>query len=329
MNLFHTDGVTIAGVHACLPATAVDNLENCAELFGSRDRAAAVVGATGIRTRRVAPPGVSSLDLCVAAAERLLAATGTARSEIRGVVAVTFTPERSMPCNACAAQARLALPSGIPAFDVAMACSGYVYGLHLAGSLARAAGGPVLLLDGDVQSARLAAGDEATVPVLADAGTATLVRPSAAPGAGWTCAFLTDGAGGDALRLPVGGTIAMDGFAVFKFVAGPVAKFLKEFLAVLGRAPDSFDAFVPHQANVYMIRQLARALGFGAERLVVSADEFGNSASATVPVTLARTRPDARRLLLAGFGGGLSAAAAAVDLADAPAPALGISDFFK
>ena len=100
----------------------------------------------------------------------------------------------------------------------------------------------------------------------------------------------------------------------FRFVAADVSSFIKGFLAEIGRAADSFDAFVPHQANVFMIRQLAKSLGFAADKLLVSADEFGNSASATVPVTIARCAKGGQRLLVSGFGGGLSASVASITL---------------
>ena len=317
MNVLTLSGVRLDGVAACLPSRCVDNLAACTRLHGDAAKAQSVVKATGILTRRVAEPGVSSLDLCMQAAERLLAALPN-REEITrrigAVVFVTFTPARAMPCNACQVQRRLKLANEVMAFDVGLACSGYPYGWYLAGTLARQIGRPVLLLDGDVQTPFVASDDPATVPVLADAGTATLVSPDESAPA-WRFSFLSRGENGDALTLPVGGKLSMDGFGVFKFVATEVTAFLKSFLASAQTAPALFDAFVPHQANVYMIRQLARQLGFAPDRLWVSGDTLGNSASASIPVTLAACGnrdgcSTDRRILLAGFGGGLSASAA-------------------
>ena len=221
-----------------------------------------------------------------------------------------------MPSAAARAQARLDLPRDVLALDLSLACSGWVSGLHLAALLARETGRRVLLLDGDVQSARIGAGDASTLPLLSDGGTAAVVAPSpsAAP---WRFAFMGDGAKGDALRLDDGGRISMDGFAVFKFVAGEVTAFLRDFLAA---APGGFDAFVPHQANMYMVRQLAKSLGIAPERLWTSGERLGNLASASVPATIAACAPAALRggraldLFAAAFGGGLSAAAARLSL---------------
>ena len=312
MNTLGLTGVSVEGVCAALPQTSEDNLARCTELYGDAAKAASVVKATGILRRRIAAAGTTSLDLCVAAAEALMKEAAVSAADIGGIVFVTFTPAEAMPCNACQAQARLGLGNDLVAFDVGLACSGYAYGLYLAGTLARATGRKILLLDGDAQTAHVKKDDGATVPVLADAGTATIVSPGGADT--WEFAFLSKGEDGAALRLPVGGTVSMDGFAVYRFVAMDVQAFIKGFLAETGRAADSFDAFVPHQANVFMIRQLAKSLGFAADKLLVSADEVGNSASATVPVTIARCAKGGQRLLVSGFGGGLSASVASITL---------------
>ena len=319
MRVLEIPGAKIAGVCACLPARSEDNFARCVALYGDEKKAASVVEATGIRSRRVAADGVSSLDLCTEAAEELLSGIGVARDEIGAVVCITFTPERQMPCNACQAQSRLGLPKDVAAFDLGLACSGWPYGLYVAATLAKTMGGKVLLLDGDVQTAHMDAADQATVPVLADAGTATLVEPV---GEGrcepWRFAFLTDGAKGEALSLRPGEKIAMDGLGVFKFVTVDALGLIGDFMAATGLAPGDVDAFVPHQANVYMVRQIAKKLGFAPEKTWVSGDEFGNSASASIPVTIAyRGRGEdgagkERRLLVAGFGGGLSAAVGCV-----------------
>ena len=317
MRILGIGGVGIAGIASFLPENSEDNFVRCRELYADPVKAESVVKTTGIRARRIAGEGVSSLDLCLKATGRLFESVAVDKRDLAAVVSVTFTPERIMPGSAFQAQKRLGLSEDVLAFDLNHACSGWVYGLYLAAMLVRQTGRKVLLLDGDVQSRHLAPDDPATVPVLADAGTATLLAPDPdAPD--WRFAFLTRGDGGEALTLPVGGTISMDGFAVYRFVAGEVVRFVKDFFAATGTTSADYDAFVPHQANVYMIRQLAKTLGFPSERLMVSADELGNSASATIPVTISRggfTSGENRRLLVAGYGAGLSAAVADIRFA--------------
>lgn len=316
MKTLTLEGVEIRAVYSCLPACSEDNLARCTAIYGSEAKGLSIVKATGIRTRRVVDEGMTSLDLCVSAAEKLIKDTGVSPDDIGAVIDVTFTPARTMPCNACQAQARLGLSKNIVAFDINLACSGWAYGLYTAGMFAKACGKKVLLLDGDTQTTHMDKSDIATVPVMADAGSATLVEPSVEGGSPWQFAFLTDGAKGDTLTLPFGGTIAMDGLGIFKFVTMDVLYFIRDFMAQIGATPETLDAFVPHQANVFMIQQIAKNLKFTPEQLWLSGDVFGNSSSATVPTTIAYcAKPgEARKILVSGFGGGLSASVGVIEL---------------
>lgn len=312
MNVLVLDGVAIEAIYSCLPVRSEDNLARCTLVYGDEKKALSVVKATGIKSRRIVERGTSSLDLCVAAARRAMADCAVQSGEIGAVIAVTFTPERLMPCNACQAQGRLELSNDIMAFDINLACSGWTYGLFVSGQLARATEKKVLLLDGDAQTAHMDGADIATVPVMADAGTATIVAPceDARP---WLFSFLTDGAKGDALTLDLGGTISMDGLGVFKFATMDALYLIRDFMASTGTTPDDIAAFVPHQANIFMIQQIAKKLKIPVEKLMISGDVLGNSASATVPTTIAFTQARGR-LLVSGFGGGLSASVGLIDV---------------
>lgn len=342
MELFSIKGMHIDGVVSCVPERKIENEESLREMYG--DEAKLIMESTGIKTRYLANPGTTTSDLCLACAEKLLAGTGTAADEIGAVVFVTFTPDRLMPFSAAQVQEKLGLNKGIPAFDISLACSGYAYGLYMASVLAGASGKKVLLLDGDVQSAYLSPCDKSTVPVLADGGTATLISPEGNDEE-WRFNFYTDGSGRDVLTIPVGGSekpvqpedlefrefedggkrrgmdIYMDGFAVFRFVAIDVARWLLRFLEEIGESAESVDSFVPHQANMYMIKKLAKKLKFDWETATwQSGDAVGNSASATVPMTIAydadrKLKKDRlNRVLISGFGAGLSASAGLITL---------------
>lgn len=341
MQIYEVEGVHVDGVVACVPERKIENETSLRELYG--DEAKLIMESTGIRTRYLANPGTSSSDLCLACAEELLKGTETKAEDIGAVIFVTFTPDRLMPFNASLIHKKLGLDKEIPSFDISLACSGYAYGLYIASLFAKSSGKKVLLLDGDVQSAYVSQYDKSTVPVMADAGTATLVSPNDAK-TKWEFAFYTDGAGSDSLMIPAGGSldppkaehleykecgdggkrreldIYMDGFAIFRFVATDVSKWLTRFLEQIGESAETIDSFVPHQANMYMIRKLARKLRFDWERTWQSGDAVGNSASATVPVTIAydvenRLNKDKEnRVLISGFGGGLSASAGVITL---------------
>ena len=185
----------------------------------------------------------------------------------------------------------------------------YPYALYLAGRLSVDMGGKVLVVDGDVQSPLVDENDHATGKIFSDACTATVV--SANPGGASSFDFLTRQ--DEALVCASGGPIKMDGFKVFSFVATEVSKFLKDFIS---SAPAP-DFFAPHQANPYMVRQLADALEM-KEKLLTIPDELKNPGSCSVPLALAHNaaRLAGSRVLVAGFGAGYSASAGIVRIAD-------------
>ena len=292
----------LEAVQACVPANAVDNQDLCAALVGAA-KAAAIVKSTGFPFRRVLEPGRTVLDLMLPAARAAL--DGVDPATVGGVVAVSFSSPARFPALAARLQQALGLPGDVAALDLQLACAGYPYGLMVAGQLAAATGRRVLLVDGDMQSAHVDPSDVNTLAVMSDAATATLV--SSADGAPARFAFLTDGSGGAVLACGPDGRIRMDGFGVFRFVAGPVTAFLGDFLK---RLPSPPDLFAPHQANMYMVRQMAKTLGL-ADRLLTSGERFANPGSCSVPLTLS-AHGGSGRALLAGFGAGLAASAASV-----------------
>lgn len=293
----------IEAVWGCVPANTVDNLELCTMLVGAA-KAASIVKSTGFPHRRAVEPGKTLMDLALPAAQKAL--EGVDPAAVGGVVVVTFSSADRFPATSIRLQHALGLAKDVVALDLQLACGGYPYGLMVAGQIAAATGKKVLLVDGDVQSAHVDAADVNTLAVMSDAATATLVS---AEGGAAQFAVYTDGSGADVLKCGADGKIRMDGFGVFRFVAGPVAEFLKGFLAKLGEPP---ALFVPHQANMYMVRQLAKSLGL-EDRLLLSGDRFANPGSCSVALTLAANEGSGRTLL-AGFGAGLAAAAACVDI---------------
>ncbi len=259
-----------------------------------------VIAATGFPVRRTVAEGTTLFDLALRAARQLADADA-----IGGVIAATFSHENRFPSLAVRLASSLGLAPETAAFDVQMACSAYPYALYLAGRLAADTGRKVLVVDGDVQSRLSQNAETGTAELFSDAATATLV--SSGHGDPSDFAFLSRAS--QALACPADGPIRMDGFKVFAFVATEVAKFLKPF------CEKPFAAFVPHQANMYMVRQLAKALNV-EERLVTCGADVANPGSCSVPLALARHGRRGERILVAGFGAGLSAAAGIVRLSD-------------
>lgn len=298
-------GFVLESVFGCVPSCTVSNLDVCSALAGP-EKAKALVQTTGFEERRLAKRGETVEDLMLPAARAAL--EGTDPESVGAIVAVTFSAPGRFPAVSARIAAELGLPRTVAAFDLSMACSGYPYGLMVAAQYASASRRRVLLLDGDVQSAFVDPSDLNTSVVMGDAATATLIAPGDG-GASAVFDFMTDGTFGNALVCGSAGPVKMDGFGVFRFVAADVSAFLKDFLSASGETP---DVFVPHAANMYMIRQLASSIGF-AEHFISAGGRYANTGSCSVPLALAAV-PAAGRALLAGFGAGLSASAALVDV---------------
>lgn len=303
IQLLKAPSFRIESVAAAVPAAATDSFSLLSPLVGE-EKAASIVKTTGFSVRRAAPPGVTVRDFMTAAARAAL--NGVEAASVGAVVACSFSNPMRFPALAVDVAAALGLGTDVAALDLSMACSGYPYTLFCAAQFAASSGRRVLVLDGDVQTPFLDPSDPNTLAVLSDAATATLIAPDGSMPPP-VFAFLSHGDGGKALACD-GRRLTMDGFSVFGFVAGEAAAFLGEFAAAAG----PFDAFVPHQANCYMVRQLARSLGL-IDRIHAAGPEYGNPGSASVPLALA-TGDFGGRTMLAAYGAGLSASAAAVDL---------------
>jgi len=340
MNISKISGIKIDGIYACLPNTEIDNRNAGEELFGKSIED--LIKSTGIEKRRICSKGTTGLDLSIKAAKGLFMADDINPMEIGGVVYVTFTPDNLMPNNSTYVQSELKLPNNIPAFDINLACSGYPYGLWISAMMAKNLNKKVLLLDGDKQSHITSPHDKGTALLFSDAGSATMLSPDNT-GSQWQFAFETIGSKREVLYIEDGGAknslsnnsflyktyedgnkrrntdIKMDGLEVFKFVAQGVKKNLTELLNDADRKPEDFDYLILHQANLYMMKQLCKKLGFPLEKMPITADKYGNSSSSTIPVVMASElqkpiQEKGLKLLMSGFGAGLSIGSALIEL---------------
>ncbi len=290
-----TPEVVVERVAGVVGAHAKDNL--------SAPRGAAI-SAIGFASRRVAVGGETLFSMSLLAAQKVL--EGVDAADIRGVIAATFSGENRFPALSVRLAAALALSPAIPAFDIQMACSAYPYALYLAGKLSADSGGRVLVVDGDMQSPLVDAADASTAPLFSDAATASLVSVSKEGVSKF--AFLSKAS--EALTCPAAGPIKMDGFKVFSFVATDAVKLLRPF-------GTDFDWFVPHQANMYMVRQLAKSLSLES-KLATCGEKYANPGSCSIPLALA-SREICGRVLVSGFGAGLSASVGLVRVAEGAA----------
>lgn len=300
----------------------------------------------GLGSRRLAPMGLTTSDLCACAAVALSGHEGRGLSSIDALIAVTQTPDYPQPCNAAVLHGRLGLSKDCACFDVNLGCSGYVYGLWLAHLLLGQGSGVnrVLLLAGDTVSQLCHPEDRAVSIMFGDAGSATLLERDAEGGAAH---FITrtDGQGKDCLIVPAGGArhprtpetgqavtlpdgsrrspenLFMDGAEVFNFSIREVPSLIREVLQIAGVGIEVPDVFLLHQANKFILDNIAKRLRVPMEKMPSrSFSRYGNTSSASVPLALVDYLSDRERsewpqnALLAGFGVGLSWAGAFLSL---------------
>lgn len=288
MQILSIDGVKISAIASHLGKREIANPSSSKDVIG-------------FKTLRRAEERETSATLQVVAARNL----NIDFSDFGALISVSFTQKSRMPNNSAQIAAELNFPKDAITLDLLAACSGYGYALYTAALLTKATGKKVLLLDGDKQSDFLDLSDESTAAVLADGATATILEPGEG-GRPWRFHFETEGSKGDALKLEKDGHIRMDGFQVFRYVAGDVAAAIKNFFAETETSALTYDFFVPHQANLFMVRQLAKSIGFSEEKTVINSASVGNMASASIPFALTSQDFTGKRCLVSGFGGGLS-----------------------
>lgn len=284
---------------------------------------------TGIRARRYAADDEALTDIALPAAEAALAASGLERGDVALTLLATSTPDHLLPPSAPLLAHKLGL-SRSGAVDLAGACAGFLYALCLADGFVRAHGRPALVVAANILSRRINPMDKVSAVLFADAAGACVLAPSDDPGTGILGADLTsDGAHYGLIQIPAGGSrkpfspdlvpselhmeIA-DGAAVFAQAVATMTQSAKVALAEAGLEAGDISRFVPHQANTRIFEAVRRNLGLGAEQVVSTIAEFGNSSAATIPFSLAASAEETpfragERVLLTAVGAGLTGGA--------------------
>ena len=325
------NGFKIEGIAAAVPSNIVST--DSVECLDSTS-ASLFQKTTGVRERRVADEDLATSDLCFEAAKRLLQDLGWDKSEVGLLIFVSQSPDYYLPASSIILQDRLGLSKDCLSFDVGLGCSGYVYGLSIAGSMMqshRVTKG--LLLAGDISSATCHPNDPATFPLFGDAGTATALSLDGGNIAHFT--LHSDGSGYRSIMIPDGGirnkvstssflpkeyapgvfrsdlNVSLDGIGVFHFSMKEVAPALQNLLKVAEYEASEIDYVILHQANKLINQNIERKLKWDHAIFPSSIEKFGNTSSASIPLTmLSELRPvlasHHTRLALCGFGVGLS-----------------------
>jgi len=332
MASFSIPNVKLVGISACVPKNKVVNMEHP---YFSAEQMSAFVKSTGVKERRVATAEQTTSDLCYEAAEKLIAEIGWEKSEIDVLILVTQTADYRLPVTSAILQDKLGLPTTCLAMDIPLGCSGYIYGIStIASLLSHGALKKGLLLVGETNSKVVSPFDKSTEPLFGDAGTASAfmydTTASAIP-----FDLGTDGSGYKAIIIPAGGSrniadeksleyidveegikrnqcsLVMDGMDVFSFGISKAPSTVKALMALAQKDVEDVDFYVFHQANLFMNTKIVKKLKLPEEKVPYSLGEYGNTSSATIPLTIVsqlkeKLTNQKASILCCGFGVGLS-----------------------
>jgi len=312
----------IAGIAHAFGGQRIDNVEE-GRKQGFEE--AFIRTKLGIGVRYAATSEQATSDLATAAARAVLEKTGTRAEDIEALVVVTQTPDYQMPHTAALVQRALGVPTHVASFDMSLGCSGWVYGLATLLPMMEASGfRRALLVTADCYSKVMDPADRATAPLFSDAAAATLLTDAPLYRTGKTV-FGTDGGGVESIVVKCGGSRApaersslyMDGRAVYTFAMSRIPRDVEQCLALNGLALGDVDCFLLHQANRFMLESLRDRMKLPPGKVVIAVDDGGNTVGSSIPIALEGVlaeRP--RRILVCGFGIGLSWATNLLELCD-------------
>lgn len=339
------DGLSVRAIASTVPH-GVFRVDSLADQFGTRN-IERVIANSGIEELRHVEDGVTAADLCESSARKILESTQIDPGSIDGLIFISQTPDYRLPATSAVLQHKLGLSQDVVVFDINHGCTGHVYGLYQAAMLIASGGCErVLVLAGDTISKLSNPRDRAVCVLMGDAGSATLVERGQK-----SIAFElhTDGSRYDSLIVPAGASrmphceetavaveqdggnwrsledLKMVGLKITEFTLSNVVRTVKDTLAAHSLEVDDVGQFIFHQANQFVVGAMTRALKIPADKAPILVQNFGNTSSASIPMTLSQkfgandisetVQNDVlQKTMLVGFGVGLTWGTAMLDL---------------
>ncbi len=348
MSFIKTSKIKIVGISSCVPKNIVRILDYNWIKKKLRER---VIETTGIFEKRHVNIGITASDLCAIAANKLIEELEWDKNEISILVFVSVTPDYISPSTSNILQHKLGLSKNTICIDISQACSGYVYGLSVISKFVSSENKKGLLLVGDVNSYRISYRDKTTYPIFGDAGTATAVEFSENESESLFFNLKSDGAGYLDILIKDGGVrnifnkkslnyvkyedgvirqnvhTSMNGLNVFKFALREVPPSITETLEFAKSSINDVDYFILHQANALINKSICKLLHIDPQKAPNSLARFGNTVGASIPLTIVselnlQVKSESLKILVAGFGAGLSWGCALFDVSKIICPSV-------
>lgn len=314
-------GSEIVGIVNVVPKTAEDNLK--LDLLTTDERTA-LVNHTGIRFRRIAGQDTTIRDLFERAVQRLLQKTGWEKESVDVLICVTQSPEMVIPSVSCRLHGDLGFSNQTMCYDINSGCSGFVYGLNTVSALLSGIAGKngrAVLCCGDLSTHLIAQDDKSVRPIFSDGVSAIAIeRKQDNDEIKGYFNLETDGKGQHAIEMQEdasgGQKMRLNGIDVFGYSVKLVPENIQKLLDFSGQGINVPDLFVFHQANKLINESIRKKLAIPEEKVPYSISGYGNTASASIPITLGTAwnnhQPDSGWILVSGFGVGFSVASALI-----------------
>lgn len=251
---------------------------------------------TGVRTRHKSDSDETAVDLAILASKKLFS-KGVEKDEIDFIILVTQSPDYFIPTSACILQDRLALPKSCMAFDINLGCSGFVYGLAIAGSLIESGlARQGILVTSDTYTKYINRTDRTCRPLFSDGAAAILLRADerdiigpfemGTDGSGFCDLIVSAGGARNQQTQSVSRELSMNGSKVFMFTMDRVPKCVTALLKKSKKTIHDIDLFVFHQASRLVIDNIIRRLKLPKEKVFTNIENVGNTVSASIPIVL-------------------------------------------
>lgn len=340
MAFFRFNNIRVAGIACAVPGNEVKT-ETFKSVFGDEE-VEKFIQMTGVRSSRRTSEHQTCSDLGFRAASELLAHKGVKPEEIGAVIFSSHSPDYRRPATAFVLQYRLGIPKEAVCYDISLGCSSLVVGMQTVASIM--ASGDIrkaLLFVGDTAGKSVYPEDRSSVMLFGEAGAVMLLEKTDDPSDEIDALIRSDGSGYRYMIVPGGGyrnlhaseevvmcedgnprtlmNSFIQGTSVFTFTVFDVPRLIKDFWAQTETTPDDYDCFAFHQANLYILKQIAKKTKLDFARMPITLDRYGNTSGASAIVSLCdRYGNDADnktiKVMACGFGIGISLGATSFEI---------------
>ncbi len=322
----------ITGIGAAVPEKVMTNSDFERFLDTSDEW---ITKRTGIKERRLASDGETTVTLATAAARQALSDAGVDPKQLDLIICATISPDMIFPASGCFIQEALGT-GDVPAFDISAACSGFLYGLTVGAQFIETGMyRRVLVIGADVLTRFADFEDRSSCILFGDGAGAVVLEPTNEDNRGVLYNVMhADGKGWDYIHIPAGGArtptthetvdqklhyVKMRGRDVYKFAVEKMQWLLGHCMEKCALTVDDIDMVIPHQVNIRILKSAAAKFNFPMEKVYVNIDRYGNTSGASIPLALEEARREGKissgsMLLLVAFGAGLTWAGSVVRL---------------